>query len=101
MKIIIIVIVASFLSITDACECPTKPGDHVSPISETIFNFHWHCGNVKSVSGKCGKWTVSLRTCDGKQFKCHYSYLKVLNSQKENKDDFRILKQKITSNESN
>ena len=86
--VLIIIIINLFLSITDACECPIKIKDHVSPIVNTMLDknnkliyFYWHCGNVKSISGKCGEWMVSLKTCDGKRLKCYSSYLIVLNHQ--------------------
>lgn len=92
MRIFIFLVICLFLSmkIILACECPIKIKDHVSPITKYIINkddsvyyFYWHCGDVRSVSGKCGKWVVSIKTCDGKRIKCYSPYLKVLNSQKE------------------
>mgnify|MGYP001618933586 CR=1 FL=1 len=100
MKIFTIAIACLLLStrIIFACECPIKTKDHVSPINEhiidkndgSVYYFYWHCGDVKSVSGKCGEWMISIRTCDNKRIKYYSSYLKVLNSQKKNESNLGI-----------
>lgn len=70
-----------------ACEAPIKAKDHVSPSLMYIVNdkgklieSNWHCGDVKSVSGECGRWIASITTCRGDQIKCFLSYLRVLNT---------------------
>ena len=102
MKTLTIMIVCLLLStkFVPACECPIKIKDHVSPVTEYIINkkdasvyyFHWHCGDVKSISGKCGKWIASIKTCDGERIKCYSSYLKALNPQKNNESNLGIYK---------
>mgnify|MGYP001559638901 CR=1 FL=1 len=105
IKIFTATIICLFLSSTTllACKCPITAGDHVaknqwssiSTANETDEEImkrvgYWHCGDVESISGECGKWMVSIKTCDGKRTKCYYSYLKVLDSQKKNKSNLGV-----------